>query len=201
MSTENKETFELDERDIPTLESLEEELVRERKRRTQSKVLKTIILILLAVIAAVVAVVILVLPIFQITGSAMAHTLNNGDIVVAVKTNMFYGGDIIAYDFNDSTQIMRVIARSGDTVNIDDNGNVYVNGAQLDEPYVEELALGESDIEYPFEVPLDSNFVIGDHRDTSIDSRSTAVGCIKDEDVIGKIIFRIWPITNIGTVK
>jgi len=201
MSKENLETFELDERDIPTLESLEEELVRERRRRSQSRVLKTIILILLAVIAAVVAAVILVLPVFQITGSAMAHTLNNGDIVVAVKTNVFYSGDVIAFEYNDNTQIQRVIARSGDTVNIDGNGNVYVNGAQLDEPYVEELALGESDIEYPFNVPLDSNFVVGDHRTTSIDSRNTAIGCIKDEDVIGKIIFRIWPINNIGTVK
>ena len=125
-SVENKELFDLEGLEIPTLESLEEELLRERKRRSQSKVLRTIILIILAVIAAVVVVVILVLPIFEISGSAMAHTLNNGDIVVAVKTNVFYNGDIIAYDFNDVTQIKRVIARSGDTVNIEysASGNV-----------------------------------------------------------------------------
>lgn len=192
---------ERDDIEIPSIEELEDELARERKRRAQSKVLRIIIGILFAVIAAAVAVVILVLPIYEISGSAMAHTLNNGDIVAAIKTNVFYNGDIIAYNFDDDIQIKRVIGRSGDKIDIDSSGHIFVNGAQLDEPYVEEFDLGDCDIEFPFDVPLDQNFVVGDHRDVSVDSRNTAVGCIKDEDVIGKIVFRIWPINAIGTVK
>ena len=192
---------ERDDIEIPSIEELEDELARQRKHRAHSKVLRIVIGIIFAVIAAAVAVVILVLPIYEISGSAMAHTLNNGDIVMAIKTNVFYNGDVIAYNFDDDIQVKRVIGRSGDKIDIDDNGNIFVNGAQLDEPYVDELALGECDIEFPFDVPLDENFVVGDNRDVSIDSRNTEVGCIKDENVIGKIIFRIWPINTIGTVK
>jgi len=195
-----KENYDADY-EMPSIDDLEEELVRERHRRNHSKVLRTIILILVALIIAVVLVTVLVLPVLQITGSSMARTLNNGDIVVALKTNNFHTGDIIAYEYNRSTQIKRLIALAGDTVNIDDSGNVFVNGTLLDEPYVYDMALGECDIEFPFTVPPGENFVMGDHRSTSVDSRSTAMGCIKDEDISSKILFRVWPVTEIGRVQ
>ena len=192
-----------DEQDInmPSIEALEDELTRERIRRSHSKVLRTIVLIILAVIVAVILVTVLVFPIYEITGSSMARTLNNGDVVVALKTNTFNKGDVVAYEFNNSIQIKRIIARSGDTVDIDQSGNVFVNGALIEEPYLETKSLGESDIDFPYQVPDGENFVLGDHRETSIDSRNTTMGCIKDTDIESRILFRIWPIANIGAIQ
>ena len=187
--------------EMPSIEELEEELQRERIRRGHSKVLRTIILILIGIIVAVVLVTVLVFPVMQITGSSMARTLNNGDIVVALKTNTFNIGDVIAYEYNNSIQIKRIIARGGDTVDIDQDGNVFVNGAALEEPYLETKSLGECDIKFPYHVADGENFVMGDHRATSIDSRSSTMGCVKDTDITSRILFRFWPVNTIGTIN
>ena len=193
----------IDERDleIPSIEELEKELDRERAHRSHNKVLRTIILILLALIATAVIVVVVALPVLQISGSSMASTLRDGDIVVALKTNSFHTGDVIAFEYNNAVQIKRIIARAGDRVDIDQDGNVFVNGALLDEPYVDEKAFGACDIDLPFTVPEGTEFVMGDHRTTSIDSRNTAVGCINEEDIMGRLLIRIWPLNTIGIIE
>lgn len=186
--------------EMPSIEELEEELQRERIRRNHSKVLRTVILILVGLIAAVVLVTVLVFPVMQITGSSMARTLNNGDMVVALKTNTFNVGDVVAFEYNNDLQIKRIIARGGDMVDIDQNGNVFVNGAVIDEPYLDTKALGECDIKFPYLVSYGENFVMGDHRATSIDSRSKTMGCVKDDNIQSRILFRFWPVNAIGVV-
>lgn len=131
----------------------------------------------------------------------MTETLQDGDIVVAVSTKKFNTGDIIAFYYNNSILVKRVIAAAGDWVDIDADGNVYVNGELLAEPYLTEKALGECNIELPYQVPDGKCFVMGDHRATSVDSRSSAVGCISDSGVVGRIVFRIWPLDGLGLIN
>lgn len=130
----------------------------------------------------------------------MSPVLQEGDIVVSVKTSKFEPGDIISFYFNNKILAKRVVARPGEWVDIDENGNVYINGELLDEPYLNEKAFGDCNIELPYQVPESRLFVMGDHRATSVDSRSTIVGCVSQEQVVGKIIFRIWPINWIGKI-
>ena len=148
-----------------------------------------------------VIVAVLVLPVLQLSGTSMEDTLNDGDIVVAVNGSRFETGDVVAFYFNNNILIKRVIAVSGDWVDIDEDGNVYVNGTRIDEPYVSELAKGDCNITLPYQVPDGRCFVMGDHRATSIDSRNTAVGCISDEMVVGKLLFRVWPLQSFGTIE
>ena len=156
---------------------------------------------LLVVAAAAVLIAVLVLPVLQINGFSMTDTLQDGDIVVAVTSKKFNTGDIIAFYYNNSILVKRVIAAAGDWVDIDENGNVYVNGELLNEPYITDKALGECNIELPYQVPDGKCFVMGDHRATSIDSRNTAVGCISDGMVVGRIIVRVWPMEQIGFIN
>lgn len=184
----------------PTMEQLQTELNRERYKLRYRTVLKSTVYTLITVAAIAILVATLWLPVLQIYGSSMAPTLEDGEIVFSVKTDQLEQGDVIAFYYNNKILVKRVIARSGDWVNFDEDGTVYVNSAPLEEPYLSEKALGECDIELPYQVPEGEVFVMGDHRSTSVDSRSTIVGCVEDEQIVGKIVFRIWPLENLGTL-
>ena len=140
------------------------------------------------------------LPVLQIYGSSMTPTLEEGDIVVSIKSKTYETGDIVAFYYNNKILIKRVIAGSGDWVDLDEDGTVYVNGEKLDEPYVKDKAFGECDLELPYQVPESRIFVMGDHRSVSVDSRSKAVGCVAEEQIVGKLVCRIWPLTDIQTL-
>lgn len=156
---------------------------------------------LLVVAAIAVLISMLFLPVLRVTGTSMTPTLMNDELVICSKRSNFKSGDIVAFYFNNKILLKRVIGVAGDVIDITEDGTVYVNGEAIDEPYLEEKALGECDIELPYQVPDNRIFVMGDHRSTSIDSRSTTVGCVADEYVVGRVIMRIWPAGKIGTVK
>lgn len=187
--------------DAPTTAQLEAELSRERHNRRFLRAVKSTVYALITVAAAAVLVATLFLPVLQIYGTSMEPTLSEGETVVSVKTKSLDRGDTVAFYYNNKILIKRVIAFSGEWVNIDSSGTVYVNGEPLDEPYVTEKALGECDLEFPYQIPENKYFVMGDHRLTSVDSRSSAVGCIDGEQFVGKIVFRVWPISKFGTVN
>lgn len=185
-----------------TTEQIARELAREKFRTRYWKVLRSTIyaLIVTAAIAALVAT--LILPVLQIYGSSMTPTLVAGDIVVSVKTSDLDYGDICSFYYSNRILVKRIIAKPLDTIVIDDAGNIFLNGSDtpLDEPYISEKALGECDIEFPYQVQEGEYFVIGDHRETSVDSRSSTVGCISLDEIVGKIIFTVWPLKHFGTV-
>lgn len=186
---------------IPSVEELERELKRERYKKRYGTVLRSTVYALITVAAVAVLVATLWMPVLQIYGASMTPTLTNGDIVLSVKADRFQPGDIIAFHYNNKILVKRVIASPGDWVDMDGDGNVFVNGELLDEPYLTEKAVGECDIELPYQVPESRIFVMGDHRSVSVDSRSTTVGCVADEQIVGKLVFCLWPFQNLGTVK
>lgn len=183
------------------MEELERELKRERYKKRYGTVLRSTVYALITVAAVAVLVATLWMPVLQIYGASMTPTLTNGDIVLSVKADRFQPGDIIAFYYNNKILVKRVIASPGDWVDMDGDGNVFVNGELLDEPYLTEKAVGECDIELPYQVPESRIFVMGDHRSVSVDSRSTTVGCVADEQIVGKLVFCLWPFQNLGTVK
>lgn len=185
----------------PNIGQLEEELAREKYKKRYRSMLRSTFYVLLVVAACAVLVATLWLPVLQIYGTSMTPTLRDGEIVFSVKTSEMETGDIVAFYYNNKILIKRVICGSGDWVDIKEDGTVYVNDVAIDEPYLTEKALGECDIELPYQVPEDKVFVMGDHRSTSVDSRSTSVGCVAQEQVVGKIVFRIWPLGRLGGVK
>ena len=185
----------------PGLDRLRAELKRVRYRQRYNSVVRSTIYILLTVAAAAVLVATLLLPVLRIYGSSMTPSLYEGDIVVSLKTTDFERGDIISFYYNNKILVKRVIAFEGEWVNIDEEGNVYVDGQQLDEPYIDEKALGECDIKLPYQVPDGRLFVMGDHRATSADSRSTTVGCVMEEQIVGRIVYRVWPMSEFGPVE
>ena len=183
-----------------TIQELETELKRETYQSKYLKILSSTIyaLVVVAAISALVAT--LVVPVLQIIGSSMTPTFIEGEIVFSVKTKKLNQGDIVAFYHGNKILIKRVIAESGSWVNITIDGDVYVNGVLLEEEYVKDKTLGETNITYPYQVPDGQWFVLGDHRETSIDSRNTEVGCISIDDIVGKIIFRVWPLNRFGKI-
>ena len=185
---------------IPNVEELESELKREKYKNRYWTVFRSTIYILITVAAVAVLVATLWLPVLQIYGSSMTPTLEEGDIVVSIKSKTYETGDIVAFYYNNKILIKRVIAGSGYWVDLDEDGTVYVNGEKLDEPYVKDKAFGECDLELPYQVPESRIFVMGDHRSVSVDSRSKAVGCVAEEQIVGKLVCRIWPLTGLQTM-
>lgn len=186
---------------VPTADQLETEIRRVRYNRRYRTVLKSTIYTLITVAAVSVLVATLWLPVLQIFGSSMTPTMQNGDIVFSMKTNAFQRGDVIAFYYNNKILVKRVIGCPGDWVDLDQDGVVYVNNEKLSEPYVTDMAYGDTNIELPYQVPDGRLFVMGDHRSTSVDSRNTAVGCVAQEQIVGKIVVRIWPIDQFGLIE
>lgn len=177
---------------------LEKELKRERYKQKYALVIKSTVFTLITVAAVAVLIATLWLPVLQIYGSSMTPSLSDGNIVVSSASNQLRQGDIVAFYYNNKVLVKRVIAGPSEWVNIDEDGNVYVNNFLIDEPYVDEKALGDCNIELPYQVPENKYFVMGDHRSVSSDSRNSAIGCISEEQIVGKIIFRVWPIKDFG---
>lgn len=183
--------------ELPETAQLEAELQRERYKKRYRRVLRSTVYALIVTAAISVLVATLWLPILRITGSSMAPTLNDGSIVVSLKGGKYSEGDLISFYVGNKILIKRVIALPGQWVNIDKDGNVYVDNKLLDEPYLQEKAFGECDITLPYQVPDGQYFVMGDHRSTSMDSRSSIVGCISDEQIVGRIVLCLWPFSEI----
>ena len=186
---------------IPELDLLEGELARVQYRTHYRRVLRSTVYTLVVVAAIAVLVATVWMPVLQISGSSMAPTLTGGDIVVSVKRTKLQGGDLAAFYVGNKILVKRCIAGPGQWVDIDGQGNVYVDGTLLEEPYLDEKAFGECNITLPFQVPDASYFCMGDRRATSVDSRNTAVGCVTEELIVGKIIFRVWPLADFGVLN
>ena len=186
---------------LPATAEIEEEYNRVRYRRRFRGTVRSTIFSLVVVAALAVLVAVLFLPILRIYGTSMHGTLDGGDIAVSVKSNSFEPGDIVAFYYNNNILVKRVIASAGDWVDISEDGTVYVNQQELDEPYLKEpKALGETNIKLPYQVPEGKIFVMGDNRAVSIDSRNSSIGCIAEEQQVGKIVFRVWPLSGFGAV-
>lgn len=199
--TAELETVQEAVRDLPTAQQLDAELKRVRYRKKFIRIFRDTVNSLLVVAAIAVLVSMLFLPLLRVTGTSMTPTLQNDELVICNKTGNFECGDIVAFHYNNKILLKRVIGISGDWIDMKEDGTVYVNGEKLDEPYVDELAYGECDLEFPYQVPDNRIFVMGDHRSTSVDSRSSTVGCVADEYVIGKVFLRLWPWEKIGVFE
>lgn len=183
---------------FPTAEELMAELKREKYKWRYQKIIKSTIRALVVVAAVAVLIATLLMPVLQISGTSMEPTLNNKDIVVLVKSTNMERGDLCGFSYSNKILIKRVIGLPGDVIDISHDGTVTVNGQALDEPYVTEMGRGECDIELPCLVPEEKYFLMGDHRNTSIDSRSTVIGCVSEEQIIGKLFVRVWPLTDLS---
>ncbi|MCD8353574.1 MAG: signal peptidase I [Clostridiales bacterium] len=186
---------------IPTEEAVAAERERLQHQKRYRQTLRTTIYALVVVAAVAVLIATMFLPVLQVSGSSMEPTLEDGDIIALVKTDDFETGDLVGFYYQNKLLLKRVIAGPGDVVDIDEEGNVSVNGELLDEPYVTEKSLGETDREYPVQVPENRYFVMGDNRATSIDSRSTAIGYIEVDQIVGKVVLRIWPLNHLSLIN
>lgn len=187
--------------DIPEVEQLEAEVSRLAYQSRFRTVLKSTVYTLIVVAAIAVLVATIWMPVLQIYGSSMTPTLEEGDIVVAIKGSDFEPGELVAFYLGNKILVKRCIAGPGQWVDIDENGNIYVDGELLDEPYLTEKSFGGCDLELPYQVPESRYFCVGDHRSTSVDSRHTQIGCVSDEQLVGKIVFRVWPLSDLGLLN
>lgn len=186
--------------ELPELELIETELRKAKYGKRYRSVFRSTVYILLVVAAVTVLVATIWLPVLQVYGTSMTPTLDDGDIVLSISEGSFKEGDIIAFYYNNKVLIKRVIGLSGDWVDIDEDGVVSVNGEVLEEPYISEHALGDCNISLPFQVPEGKIFVLGDHRSVSVDSRNKSIGCISEENIVGKLVFRAWPLEQLGAL-
>lgn len=182
---------------LPLKNQIEAERKRYRRQKAYNKALSGTVYVLTIVAAVAVLIATLVLPVLQIEGTSMEPMLSSGDIVLLTKTTRFSRGDLCGFTWNNKLLIKRVIGLPGDWIEIDTDGTIYLNGEMLEEPYVQQKALGECDLEFPFQVPPEQYFVVGDMRESSIDSRNSLIGCIPKDQIVGKVFLRVWPLENI----
>ena len=187
--------------DLPTAEQLATERRRLRYKSKYSRTLRSTVAILVVVAALAVLIATLWMPVLRIYGSSMSPTLKDGQLVISVKTNDFKAGDIAAFYHGNKLLIKRFIAGASDWVFIDEDGNVFVNNEELDEPYLAEKSLGQTNIDLPYQVPDNRYFLMGDNRSVSVDSRNSAVGCIAQDQIVGKVLFCIWPLHSFGPIR
>ena len=185
---------------VPSLTEIQRERKRIRRKDYYRQSLRGTISVLVVVAAIAVLVATLFLPILQISGDSMSPTLEHDEIVILVKTKEFNRGDLIGFYYQGKILLKRVIALPDEEVAIDAEGNVYVNGEVLEEPYVTEKGLGDCDLEFPYKVPGTGYFVLGDQRSNSVDSRNSVIGAISQDDIIGKVFIRVWPFSRFGFV-
>lgn len=188
------------ERALPSAEAVKAEIKREKIKQLYKKLLKSTVYALIVVTAIAVLIATLILPVVQITGTSMEPGLCEGDIVVLVKSKHMQRGDLCAFYYSNKVLIKRVIGLPGDYIEMDSQGNIFVNGEVLEEPYLTQKAFGECDIEFPYQVPESQYFVLGDQRETSIDSRSTVIGCVPYDQMVGKLILKVWPFKDISLI-
>lgn len=186
---------------VPERPVLEKVVQRQQYKRRYGIVLRSTVYTLIVVAALAVLVATLWTPVLQIYGSSMTPTLSEGQFVVSLKGAKFQQGDLVSFYIGNKLLVKRVIAVPGDWVNITEDGTVYVNDEKLEEPYVDELAFGQCDLKLPYQVPESSYFLMGDHRESSVDSRSSAVGAVTHEQIVGKIVFCVWPLSDFGAVS
>jgi signal peptidase I len=189
-----KKKLELSVENLPTEQQFQKELNRINYKKEFRRVLYSTISSLLVVASIAVLISTLFLPVLRVTGTSMSPTLINDELVMCSKRSNFKSGDVVAFYFNNKILLKRVIGVAGDIIDIKEDGTVLVNDVPLDEPYIQEKAYGECDLEFPYQVPDNRIFVLGDNRAVSVDSRSSTVGCIADEFIIGKLIVRVWPL-------
>ncbi|MBL6538935.1 signal peptidase I [Streptococcus suis] len=186
---------------LPSSKEIAQAYREEKYKRNFLSTIKSTIFMLIVVAAVAVLVAVLYLPILRIYGQSMKGSLDNGDIVVSVKGSSFRQGDIVAFYYNNNILVKRVIAYSGQWVDMDEEGNVYVNDQLLDEPYIKAKDFGETNIDLPYQVPDGRLFVMGDNRKSSIDSRNTTIGTIAEEQIVGKLVFKVWPMSDFGLLE
>ena len=186
---------------FPTAGQIEAEILREKYNKKSKQVLKSTMSSLIVVAAAAVLIATLIFPVLQISGSSMEPTLNDEEIVVLIKTTNLERGELCCFSYQNKLLIKRIIGLPGDSISIDEEGYVYVNGTAIDEPYIIDRALGECDIEFPCIVTESHYFVLGDQRSGSVDSRSSVIGLVSEEHIVGRIFFRIWPFDRLSRVK
>jgi len=185
----------------PNLAQIEAEISRVKYKSGFGRAVRSTIYVLAVVAAVAVLVATLWMPVLQITGMSMSPTMEDGQIVLCIKSSEFDTGEPVAFYYNNKILVKRIIASAGSWVDIDEQGNVYVDGHLLEEPYLREKAFGECNIELPYQVPDGKVFVMGDDRAVSLDSRTTAVGCVSSEQLLGQVKFRIWPFAAFGPIN
>lgn len=185
----------------PSLDQINKELNRLKKRKAYLSAFKGTIWILIVAAALSIICSTFFVTVLDIQGNSMEPTLNDSELVLTVKNSSMETGDIVAFYYNNKILLKRVIGVPGDWINIERDGTVYVNSIMLEEPYVQNKKLGDCDLTFPYQVPENRIFVLGDHRDVSIDSRNEAIGTIAKEQILGEVFIRVWPLERIGRVK
>ena len=185
---------------IPTLAQVmtERQKLAIRGRRRRAAV--TFVISFLLTLLGGALVLLMFLPVLEVSGGSMEPTLQDGDILLLLRPGTIRSGELCGIYAQNRLILKRVIGLPGDVVDMDEGGTVYINGMQLQEPYVSKKAVGTCDLSFPFTVPENSLFVLGDHRETSIDSRSSLIGCVQTSQVMGQVVARIWPPRSIGWV-
>lgn len=187
--------------ELPTIEELEAEIRRKKHNQNQRNLFRNAIYALITVAAVTALISVLLMPVYKAYGNSMTPTLEDGEIVVTIKTHTAKQGDVIAFRYNNKLFIKRVIALGGATVDLGEDGTVYVDGTPLEEPYLTEKARGEGDVEFPFTVPDGMYFVMGDNRVNSSDSRNSILGCVEPDNMDGRVVFCVWPLSKFGRIR